>query len=150
MQPLRVKFDPGSRSTGVALVRDSETGEAATGEIHRAASVLMLMELAHRGKQISASLTARRAMRRRRRGNLRYRAPRFLNRTRPKGWLAPSLQHRVDTTMAWATRLRRWVPVTAISSELVRFDMPAMQNPISRVPSTSKGLSPFLTRRNTC
>lgn len=43
--------------------------------------------------------------------------------------MAPSLQHRVDTTMAWVKRLQRWAPVTALSRELVRFDMQAMQNP---------------------
>lgn len=92
--------------------------------------MLNLFELAHRGRQISEALTARRAFRRRRRGaNLRYRAPRFLNRTKPNGWLAPSLQHRVDTTAAWIQRIRRWAPVAALSSELVRFDMQAMANP---------------------
>ena len=129
LQPLRVKLDPGSRATGVALVRESETVEASTGEIHRTAAVLNLLELVHRGRQISEALTARRNMRRRRRSQLRYRAPRFLNRTRPEGWLAPSLQHRVDTTMAWGQRLQRWAPVTALSSELVRFDLQALQNP---------------------
>jgi 5-methylcytosine-specific restriction endonuclease McrA len=68
-------------------------------------------------------------MRRRRRGTLRYRAPRFLNRTRPAGWLAPSLQHRVDTTLAWVKRLQHWAPITAASTELVRFDMQALDNP---------------------
>lgn len=129
LQPLRVKLDPGSKATGLALVRDTETVEAGTGEIRRGAKVLSLMELVHRGRQISEALTARRSMRRRRRGNLRYRAPRFLNRPRKAGWLAPSLQHRVDTILAWVTRVRRWAPVTAISSELVRFDMQALENP---------------------
>ncbi len=128
-QPLRVKLDPGSKATGLALVRETEQIATDTGEIRRGAAVLNLMELVHRGRQISEALTARRAMRRRRRGNLRYRAPRFLNRRKPKGWLAPSLQHRVDTTLAWVKRLRRWVPVTAVSSELVRFDMQALDNP---------------------
>jgi 5-methylcytosine-specific restriction endonuclease McrA len=69
-------------------------------------------------------------MRRRRRGNLRYRAPRFLNRgNKGQGWIAPSLQHRVDTTLAWVQRIRRWAPVTGVSQELVRFDMQAMQTP---------------------
>src|SRR5690606_36956164 len=90
---------------------------------------LSLIELVHRGRQISESLTARRSMRRRRRGNLRYRAPRFLNRIQPKGWLAPSLQHRVNTSMAWVERLQRWAPIAAFSCELVRFDMQALQNP---------------------
>jgi hypothetical protein len=129
MQPLRIKLDPGSKATGLALVRDTEQVDTSTGEMQRGAAVLNLFELVHRGRQISEALTARRAMRRRRRGTLRCRAPRFLNRTRPAGWLPPSLQHRVETTMAWVKRLMRWVPVTAVSSELVRFDMQAIENP---------------------
>lgn len=130
LQPVRIKLDPGSKTTGLALVRDVEDVCAMTGEIQRAAAVLSLMDIVHRGRQISEALTARRQMRRRRRGNLRYRAPRFLNRgNKAKGWLAPSLQHRVDTTMAWVRRMCRWAPVSAVSSELVRFDMQLLQNP---------------------
>jgi 5-methylcytosine-specific restriction endonuclease McrA len=130
LQPLRLKLDPGSKTTGIALVREAETVDLSTGELHRAAAVVNLMELVHRGRQISEALTARRQMRRRRRGNLRYRAPRFLNRGNKKpSWLAPSLQHRIDTTMAWVKRIQRWAPVTAISSELVRFDMQGLENP---------------------
>lgn len=129
LQPLRIKLDPGSKTTGLALVRDVEHLDTTTGEIHRSAAVLNLFELVHRGRQISEALTARSSMRRRRRGTLRYRAPRFLNRTRAKGWLPPSLQHRIDTTMAWVHRLQRWTPATALSSELVRFDMQALDCP---------------------
>ncbi|SIT36181.1 HNH endonuclease [Paraburkholderia piptadeniae] len=129
LQPLRIKLDPGSKTTGGALVRDTDVLAPSTGEMQRGAAVLNLFGLVHRGRQISAALTARRAMRRRRRGNLRYRAPRFLNRTRTEGWLPPSLQHRVDTIMAWVRRISRWAPVTALSSELVRFDMQALDNP---------------------
>jgi len=69
-------------------------------------------------------------MRRRRRGCLRYRAPRFLNcGNKAKGWLAPSLQHRVDTTVAWVNRFQQLVPVAGIAQELVRFDMQVMENP---------------------
>ncbi|WP_332261707.1 RNA-guided endonuclease IscB [Polaromonas naphthalenivorans] len=129
LQPLRLKLDPGSRATGLALVRDIETIEPAMGEVTRGAAVVSLLELEHRGRQISEALTARRQMRRRRRNQLRYRAPRFLNRgNKQKGWLAPSLQHRVDTTAAWVARIQRWAPVTALSSELVRFDMQQLQN----------------------
>ncbi|MFO7858445.1 MAG: RNA-guided endonuclease IscB, partial [Ectothiorhodospiraceae bacterium] len=119
-QPVRVKIDPGSRTTGMALVR-----EGGDGTTH----VLWLAEITHRGQLIRDRLTQRRAFRRRRRGQLRHRAPRFDNRTRPEGWLPPSLQHRVDTTMAWVERLRRWAPVTMISQERVRFDMQRMENP---------------------
>jgi 5-methylcytosine-specific restriction endonuclease McrA len=128
-QTLRVKLDPGSRVTGLALTRESDTAHAETGELRRGAAVLNLFDLVHRGRQISEALTARRAMRRWRRGKLRYRSPRFLNRSRSPGWLPPSLQHRVDTTMAWVKRIMRWAPVAAISSELVRFDMQRLDNP---------------------
>lgn len=119
-QPIKIKLDPGSRITGIAVVR--ETG-------NNGVAVLNLFELVHRGRRISEALTARRAMRRRRRGNLRYRAPRFLNRSKPQGWLAPSLQHRVNTTMSWVARLRKWVPATSVAQELVRFDMQKITNP---------------------
>ncbi|WP_204101748.1 MULTISPECIES: RRXRR domain-containing protein, partial [Spirulina sp. CCY15215] len=41
---------------------------------------------------------------------------------RPKGWLAPSLQHRVDTVLTWVNKLIKLAPITGISQELVRFD----------------------------
>lgn len=130
LQPIRIKLDPGSKTTGIAIVRESETVNAETGEVSATVHVLSLFELTHRGRQISEALTARRQLRRRRRGNLRYRAPRFLNRgNKAKGSLAPSLQHRVDTTLAWGNRLQRLVPVTGIAQELVRFDMQQMESP---------------------
>ncbi|MDP2281606.1 MAG: RNA-guided endonuclease IscB [Methylotenera sp.] len=121
-QALRIKLDPGSKATGIALVREVEDGSIA---------VLNLFELIHRGRQVSEALTARRSMRRRRRAaNTRYRAPRFLNRgNKQSGWLAPSLQHRVDTMIAWVNRLSRLASVSALSQELARFDMQAMESP---------------------
>ena len=120
LQPVRLKLDPGSKTTGIAVVRETNDGVA----------VFNLFELVHRGQQISETLTKRRALRRRRRGvNLRYRAPRFDNRYKPAGWLAPSLQHRVNTTRAWVQRLQGLVPVSAISTELARFDTQKLQNP---------------------
>ena len=129
LQSLRLKLDPGSKTTGIALVWEKETVEASTGEIIRVLTVLMLLELKHRGHAIRDALTGRSAFRRRRRGNLRYRPARFDNRTKPEGWLPPSLQHRIDTVLTWVERLRRLSPVTALSQELVRFDMQQMQNP---------------------
>jgi 5-methylcytosine-specific restriction endonuclease McrA len=125
LQPVRLKLDPGSKTTGIALVREFEE----TGEIHKIAHLVFLAELHHRGAAIRDALTQRRAFRRRRRANLRYRAKRFNNRRRPEGWLVPSLRHRVETTLSWVERLCRWVPVTALSLGLVRFDTQALQNP---------------------
>ena len=52
-----------------------------------------------------------------------------MNRTRPDGWLAPSLQSRVANIKTWVEKLRKFVPIQAISQELVRFDMQLMRNP---------------------
>ena len=130
VQPLRLKLDPGSRTTGIALVRESETLDPDTGAVERLEHGLWFGELAHRGHAIREALTLRRHYRRARRSRkTRYRAPRFLNRTRRAGWLPPSLQHRLDTTLNWVQRLRRLAPITALSQELVRFDTQALQNP---------------------
>lgn len=118
VSPLRLKIDPGAKVTGIALVDDS------TGEVVFAA------ELKHRGSTIRDALASRRQLRRSRRARkTRYRKPRFLNRTRPPGWLAPSLQSRVDNIKTWVDKLRRFAPIVAISQELVRFDMQLMVNP---------------------
>ena len=119
-QPIALKLDPGSKTTGIALVRiDGAT-------IHP----LALIELEHRGAQIRDALTQRAGFRRGRRSrNLRYRAPRFDNRSRRDGWLPPSLRHRLETTLAWAQRLRRLAPISSLAQELARFDTQKAQNP---------------------
>lgn len=148
LQPVKIKLDPGSQTTGIAVVRESETVDDATGEIHTTVHVLNLLELHHRGQQISASLTARRQMRRRRRGNLRYRKPRFLNRgNKNTGWISPSLQHRVDTVSAWVNRFQRLAPITGMAQELVRFDLQQMENPeISGIEYQQGTLAGYETR----
>jgi 5-methylcytosine-specific restriction endonuclease McrA len=129
LQPVRLKIDPGSKFTGMALVREKDTVDSTTGKIVRTITALMLLELKHRGHVIRDALLQRRSFRRLRRGKLRYRPARFNNRIKPQGWLPPSLQHRIDTIMTWVKRLMRWAPVTAFSQELVRFDMQKMENP---------------------
>ncbi|MDF5717434.1 MAG: RNA-guided endonuclease IscB [Rhizonema sp. NSF051] len=118
VQPLRIKIDPGSKTTGIAIVND------ATSEIIFAA------EIQHRGFAIREALTSRRQLRRGRRNRqTRYRQAKFNNRRRQKGWLAPSLMSRVHNIDTWVKRLIRLAPVGVISQELVRFDTQLMQNP---------------------
>lgn len=124
LQPLALKFDPGSRTTGMALARVEETTE---GEVHHA---VLLAEVIHRGVQVHANKgTQKQARRRRRSTNLRYRAPRFLNRCMPKGWVPPSLLSRIDNSLTWTRRFTQWAPITRIDVEQVRFDMQLLQNP---------------------
>jgi len=135
-QPMQLKIDPGSKTTGIVLLQ--------------ADRVVWAAELQHRGQQVKDSLESRRSLRRGRRARkTRYRRPpkhewsrkskKFKSRHgrearkpvpshRRQGWLPPSLQHRVLTTMTWVNRLRKFTQITSISMELVRFDTQLMQN----------------------
>lgn len=118
IHPHRVKIDPGSKTTGIAVIQE-QTGRVTTA-----------IEVTHRGQAIRDSLITRRALRRGRRSrNTRYRQPRFLNRTRPEGWPPPSLESRIANIETWVRRIRKACPITAISQELVRFDLQQIQNP---------------------
>ncbi|SRR6266487_1527812 len=124
VQPIVLKLDPGSRTTGIALVREEQT-EA--GVVHHA---LHLAELSHRGQEIHEAMQQRARYRRRRRcANLRYRQPRFLNRRRRSEWLPPSIRSRVDNVVQWSTRYQRLVPLSRIEVERVKFDLQLMQQP---------------------
>ncbi|HEX3641417.1 MAG TPA: RNA-guided endonuclease IscB, partial [Ktedonobacteraceae bacterium] len=118
LSPLRVKIDPGSKTTGIAVVND------ATGEVVYAA------ELSHQGEAIKKRLDKRRGVRRSRRNRkTRYRQARWRNRrNKKKGWLAPSLQSRITNILTWVNRLRQRCHITAISMELVKFDTQLMEN----------------------
>jgi 5-methylcytosine-specific restriction endonuclease McrA len=117
-QLLRLKFDPGAKTTGVAIVHD------------HGGQVVWAAELSHRGEAIRAKLAKRRAIRRsRRQRHTRYRSARFANRRRRPGWLPPSLVSRVDNVLTWTARLSQWCPIGAITVEVVRFDTQALMNP---------------------
>ncbi|MGB8688083.1 MAG: RNA-guided endonuclease IscB, partial [Microcoleus sp.] len=116
VQELELKLAPGSKTTGIAIKQGKK--------------VIFGAELTHRGQAIKASIESRRSLRRSRRNrHTRYRQPRFLNRTRSKGWLAPSLQHRVETTLTWVKKFVRLAPIGSIVQELVRFDIQKLEHP---------------------
>ncbi len=91
---LRIKLDPGSKTTGIAVV-DDQSGK-----------IVFAAELTHRGHTIKESLDSRRAVRRGRRNRrTRYRQARWQNRRRREGWLCPSLQSRIANILTWVARL---------------------------------------------
>ncbi len=126
-QPSRLKIDPGSRTTGLAILQGDK--------------VIWAAELAHRGLSIKSSLADRHALRRGRRGRkTRYREPQIhwwfrkgnskpVPKHRREGWLPPSLISRVENIMTWVHRLLKVCPISNISKELVRFDTHLLVNP---------------------
>jgi 5-methylcytosine-specific restriction endonuclease McrA len=119
-QPVELKYDPGSKTTGIALVANFK----------RKLQAIWAAHLNHRGDAIRLALEKRRAIRRSRRNRkTRYRPARFDNRRKPEGWLPPSLRSRVENVRNWTVRLLKWVPITSIAVEVVRFDTQKMSNP---------------------
>ena len=50
-------------------------------------------------------------------------------RSRHKGWLAPSVEHKVATHLACVGKILQILPVTTIVYEEARFDIQRLQNP---------------------
>ena len=118
VDPLRVKIDPGSKTTGIAIVNDAT------------AEVVFAAELSHQGEAIKKRLEKRRGVRRSRRNrHTRYRQARWRNRrNKKKGWLPPSLQSRITNILTWVKRFMRKCHITALSMESVRFDTQLMEH----------------------
>jgi 5-methylcytosine-specific restriction endonuclease McrA len=145
----RIKIDPGSKITGIAVVQEGTRGErpgASEDASARPSSlpprpsqgrVVAAVEIEHRGQAIKASLLDRKALRRNRRARkTRYRRPRSKaeaanqeSQKKAKGWLPPSLESRIANVLTWVARLCRLCPITAASQELVRFDLQKEQDP---------------------
>ena len=75
-------------------------------------------------------LSTRRQNRRNRRNRKpRYRKPRFDNRKRKDGWLAPSVQNKVDTHLTVIHKVYEILPITKIIVEVASFDIQKIKNP---------------------
>ena len=66
-----------------------------------------------------------------RRSRLRYRKPRWNNRvkSKKKGWLAPSIRHKLDTHIKFIDELKGILPIEKITIEVANFDIQKMKNP---------------------
>lgn len=142
-----LKIDPGSRVTGGSAVRDRRE-VVGLYEVHHKTDVEDKMS-ARRGQRRSRRGRKTRYRKPRfdnrnpakcaacgrnaRRGS-RYcrpceKAGNFVDNGHRETRLPPSLNARVEETLSWVEKMRRLLPVTSISMELVRFDTQLMQNP---------------------
>jgi hypothetical protein len=74
-------------------------------------------------------LDEKRMYRKHRRNKLWYRKPRFLNRSRPKGWLPPSVQRKLNTHISLIERLKKILPISKVIIETASFDIQKLNNP---------------------
>lgn len=114
---LRLKIDPGSRTTGFAILLNG--------------LFIWGMNLTHRIGIVDKLTTRRQCRRGRRNRKTRYRKPRFMNRvgTKKKGWLPPSKMAVINNIINWTKKIMRFCPISAIDVEHVKFDTQKMENP---------------------
>jgi N6-L-threonylcarbamoyladenine synthase len=76
-------------------------------------------------------LSTRREQRKTRRSRLRYRKARFNNRvsSKNKGWLAPSVENKIQTHMTVVRNAYKILPISKIVVETASFDMQQIKHP---------------------
>lgn len=113
-QPVTLGIDSGYQTVGYSAVTEKE--ELIGGEFN-------LLE------GMSERITERQKYRRTRRNRLRHRKPRFDNRKRKEGWLAPSIQHKFDSHIKLVERIKSRLPVANVVIETAKFDIQKIKNP---------------------
>lgn len=115
-QPVTLGIDAGSKHIGVSATTTEKELYAADVELRN---------------DIVEKLSTRREQRRTRRNRLRYRKPRFNNRvsSKNKGWLAPSIENKINTHMSVVKDVCKVLPVSNIVVETASFDMQKIKHP---------------------
>lgn len=107
-QPVSLGIDAGSKTIGVSATTKGK--------------VLYEAEVTLRNDIVNLISTRRQNRRARRNRKIRYRQARFNNRTRKNGWLAPSIQNKVDTHLMIVHKTRQMLPISKITVEVASFD----------------------------
>lgn len=114
-QPVSLGIDAGSKHSGVSATTEKKVLYEANVELRN---------------DIVDLLSTRRECRKARRSRkTRYRKARFLNRKKDKGWIAPSVQQKVDTHLTVVRKVCKLLPVTKIIVETASFDIQKIKNP---------------------
>jgi hypothetical protein len=115
-QDITLGVDAGSKHIGVSATTEKEE--------------LFSVEVDLRNDIVDL-LSTRRQNRRARRNRLRYRKARFNNRVKnkKKGWLAPSIEHKIQTHLTIVEKAHQILPVSKIIIEVASFDIQKIKNP---------------------
>lgn len=115
-QPVSLGVDAGSKHIGISVTTSEKELYAADVELRN---------------DIVDKLSTRRELRRTRRSRLRYRKARFNNRvsSKRKGWLAPSIENKIQTHLTVVEKIHKFLPITNIVVETAAFDIQKINNP---------------------
>lgn len=114
-QDVNLGVDAGSKHIGVSA--SSEKKELFAAQVELRSDVVNL-------------LSTRRELRRNRRNRkTRYRKARFDNRKKKDGWLAPSVEQKVDSHLKVIRLVHKLLPITKTTIEVAQFDAQKIKNP---------------------
>jgi hypothetical protein len=115
-QDITIGVDAGSKKIGLSAATEKQ--EVFSAEVQLRSDIVNL-------------LSTRRQNRRARRNRLRYRKARFLNRvsTKKEGWLAPSIENKVETHLKVIEKIHKILPIAQIIVEVASFDIQKIKNP---------------------
>ena len=116
-QEITLGIDAGSKHIGVSASTKKQELYSAEVELRT---------------DIVGNLSVRRQNRRTRRNRkTRYRKARFLNRVKSKnkGWLAPSVENKIQTHIKTVNNVYKILPVSKIIIETASFDIQKIKNP---------------------
>lgn len=114
-QNITLGVDAGSKYIGLSAT--TEKKELYATEIELRSDIVDLLS------------TRRQNRRTRRSRKTRYRKPRFKNRKRSDGWIAPSVRNKVDTHLTVIRRVHKILPIAEIIVEVAAFDIQKIKNP---------------------
>jgi len=114
-QPVTLKIDSGYENLGVSAVTDKQ-------EVYSA-------EVKLRNDMVKLNSERKQYRRFRRYHKTWYRQPRFDNRKKPEGWLAPSIQHKLDSHIKVVKNASSFLPVSDVVVEVASFDIQKIKNP---------------------
>ena len=115
-QDVNLGIDAGSKYIGVSATTEKQVLYEADVELRN---------------DIVNKLSSRKEARRTRRNRLRYRPARFNNRvhSKNKGWLAPSVGHKINAHIQVIKHLYEILPITKLIVETAQFDIQKINNP---------------------
>ena len=114
-QEVSLGIDAGSKHIGVSA--SSEKKELLAAQVELRSDVVNL-------------LSTRRELRRTRRNRkTRYRKVRFDNRKKKDGWLAPSIEQKVESHLKVIRLVHKLLPITKTTIEVAQFDAQKIKNP---------------------
>ena len=114
-QKVTLGVDSGSKYIGISATTKDK--------------VLFEADIELRNDIVNLISTRRELRRSRRNRKTRYRKPRFENRRRKDGWLAPSVQQKADSHLTIVAKVHKILPVSNIVVECASFDIQKIKNP---------------------